>query len=418
MPIELEPKKPITEDAQKTSDTNSESEHGTVKKKIEIPGMGEIEYTEKRIMFPEKIVQETGGVKGYIRKMVSWDNLANFLGVSLEEMNKMKANYHDAFKLREKLKKENEERVDEGIPPLWSQKEIDETFDDERLPLDDSRQKYEKVGGILPIISAMTKGEFIKETFNHIVGGYINISRKKTISKDCVLDKFLDLELRGEKIKRSILSDFRAYDIKTNDMLEESRTMDHEQLIKQYQDGTLSKETYLMKEYGLSLTDCSLLWKGQKLEKNEIESKNFFASDPRSQNTPFLYDIVVGFKPNTQNSVLKEYCSSVLKIMKERYPGLDSKIDESDAFPSRLRIFQRKVAMETLGLLFKNKKTDKKGPKMTDLFKLAYRSPDEHGHPLIPIVINHPDIPELRWCHADYAAIPTKNGYNIIEMIT
>ncbi len=39
-------------------------------------------------------------------------------------------------------------------------------------------------------------------------------------------------------------------------------------------------------------------------------------------------------------------------------------------------------------------------------------------HPVIPVILNNPNINELRWCHADFAYIPTKKGMNIIEMIT
>jgi hypothetical protein len=39
-------------------------------------------------------------------------------------------------------------------------------------------------------------------------------------------------------------------------------------------------------------------------------------------------------------------------------------------------------------------------------------------HPLIPVVIGHPDIPDLRWCHANHAYIPTKNGINVLKMIS
>lgn len=40
----------------------------------------------------------------------------------------------------------------------------------------------------------------------------------------------------------------------------------------------------------------------------------------------------------------------------------------------------------------------------------------DQRHPIIPVIINHPDIPDLRWCHSSYAFIPSKNGMNIIKM--
>jgi hypothetical protein len=35
------------------------------------------------------------------------------------------------------------------------------------------------------------------------------------------------------------------------------------------------------------------------------------------------------------------------------------------------------------------------------------------GHPCIPVV-RHPDIPELRWCHAEMAIVPTKKNLNVL----
>jgi len=423
-PDNLEGKKDTTADTTVASSA-AEAEHSAVKKKIDIPGVGEIEYTEKVVMFPEKIVQETGGVKGYVRKMVSWEELARFFGMQYKEFEKI---IDDSLHSREWARKENNSRKKNNEEALEFRKNnphlagkdgykiYDNILTGEELkeyPEQKTIDFYLKSGGILTIISELTNKEFIKETFNHIVGGYGNISLKKTISKDCMFDKFLDLELKRDKVSQSVVSDFRAYDAKTNKMLEESRTMDHEHLIKQYQDGTLSKDIYLMKIDGINITDCGFLWRGQELEKNKVKNADFYSSDPHSQNTPLLQDIVVSFRPNTRNLILKQYCTDVLEIVRRGYPDLEFK--DIRWLPN----VQCLAAMETMRLLASNDiSSEPKGPKMINFFKSIRRTPDYHGHPYIPVVFNHPNIPELRWCHADYAAIPTKNGYNIIEMIT
>ena len=93
-PDNLEGKKDTTADTAAALPA-AEAEHGAVKKKIDIPGVGEIEYTEKVIMFPEKIVQETGGVKGYVRKMVSWEELLRFWGMDKDEWGNLLRNLSD-----------------------------------------------------------------------------------------------------------------------------------------------------------------------------------------------------------------------------------------------------------------------------------------------------------------------------------
>jgi hypothetical protein len=384
----------------------AEAEHGAVKKKIDIPGVGEIEYTEKRIMFPEKIVQETGGVKGYVRKMVSWKDLARFYGVKTEEMKKMKS--------------EEMKRYNDLDPSMLMEGEEDLLPSKKLLPSDEAKDKYGKVGGILPIISAMTNGEFVKETLNHIVGGHININSEGIVSKDCMLDKFLDLG--NKKLSMYSLShrEFRAYDRRNKKELQESKDGEVESLIKKYQKGGMSEEVYFVTIDGLNVTNRGTLWQGQSF-KNDTE--NTYSEDQsvwsrsRAMNTPFLYDIIVGFKPNTQNSVLKKYCQNVLKIkiIEEIY----SRIEMDDDFCVALDKIQCKAAMRTLELLKsnndKNKHEDREKP---FIISKEFVGPNDGNHPLIPIIINHPDIPELRWCHADYAAIPTKNGYNVLEMIT
>lgn len=47
--------------------------------------------------------------------------------------------------------------------------------------------------------------------------------------------------------------------------------------------------------------------------------------------------------------------------------------------------------------------------------EILRKSVDElYAHGTVPICIGHPNIPELRWCHAQYASIPTKTRLNFL----
>jgi hypothetical protein len=65
-------------------------EQEPITKKIEIPGLGEIEYVERKVLFPEKYVEETGGVKGYIKKTITWEKLLKFWDIDKNEWEKIK----------------------------------------------------------------------------------------------------------------------------------------------------------------------------------------------------------------------------------------------------------------------------------------------------------------------------------------
>ena len=117
------------EDESKKSETPivnevKEDEKGTVKKKIDILGVGEIEYTEKTVMFPEKIVQKTGGVKGYIRKMISWEELIRFWDLDESEWEKIKEG--QVYDSREDLEEENKQKLARGrMDLLWDDNTLD-----------------------------------------------------------------------------------------------------------------------------------------------------------------------------------------------------------------------------------------------------------------------------------------------------
>lgn len=236
-------------------------------------------------------------------------------------------------------------------------------------------------------------------------------NQESQFSKDSILSK---LEIKRNRI---------PYDIESNKTLPNSellkRTGLSKELFKKYNEGLLSDEEqatiedkfkkaegiYFQSNSGLNLTNPSKLWSGYSFRSKDgaIGLK--------------LSDIILGFKLNTRNVVLHDYCAKVDKLMKEQ------DIAEADSFVEfnkRNRYenseFQTLAEKTIKALLEPIKRFKDKKRGIPD--KRIGRSQDQGSHPCLPIILNHPDIPELRWCHADYAAIPTKKGYNILEMIT
>ena len=334
----------------------AETEHGAVKKKIKIPGFGEIEYTERIINFPERIVQETGGVIGYKRKTITWEELSRFFGVN------------NVRKLR------------------WTDSE-----------------NFEEKGGTASVIGAMTNNEFIDQTLNHLVYGDGGV-REENLTKDRMLDTFDN----GVG--------FITYDIVSNKKLSADEVFEREH--------AKSKEgVYLQSDYGLNVTDVGELWIGRRHDRilpkgapvpfYGIEGSEGVAVGPDFDR------IVLGFKLNTRNKALRSYGIKVLEIMEKQ--GLENPdiINANKSFTSSSIAGStfREYSYRTLkGIIDEIRIFDQNGIKYIGQIISGFAR--EAMHPRIPMVKNHPDIPELRWCHADYAAIPTKNGYNIIEMIT
>lgn len=81
-PMEIIQRSPDLNQGDNFEDLKNEySESKRENKTIEIAGLGKLEYVESIINFPENIIRETGGVKGYIRKKISLKDI-EALGLS------------------------------------------------------------------------------------------------------------------------------------------------------------------------------------------------------------------------------------------------------------------------------------------------------------------------------------------------
>lgn len=406
---------------------------GAVKKKIEIPDVGEIEYTEKRIMFPEKIVQETGGVKGYVRKMVKWEELARFFGVSVEEFEKIKAKGY--LTSQEENREDNERaKADKYLREnfrIYSDEELEE------FPKKETIEKFIKSDGLAMAMKAMTNGEFIDQTMNHVLYGHsIKSPVPDTLEESLTLSKMLKkLNVIFQQIRGTEDFQFRGFgvrNIKTNQVISRAELFQRAGLSKEEVErvGKFSgvseqeaesisrkilglKDIYLCSTYGLNLTNPSRLWRGYG-EYNRRGELEYDATGTGAATSPFFSSVVLGFKVNTRNAVLREYSSKAIKIVEDLMNEIKKRKIAEKKYVNYDDYKFEDEGVETLKAVLNSIEPSE----VTGHISVVTRSDRENEHPRLPLIMNHPEIPDLRWCHADYAAIPTKNGYNIIEMIT
>jgi hypothetical protein len=333
-------------------------EQEPITKKIEIPGLGEIEYVERKVLFPEKYVEETGGVKGYIKKTITWEKLLKFWDIDKNEWEKIKKH---RFSITAESSKEK----------------------DNKYPKEESAEKLEKTDCLSAFALALTDGVFINQTLNHVVYGandrQLMVDRK--FLKQDLLEKINIKKEKGLSLNEGVSRDA---------------------------DGNSSKYTYTESDYGLSLTNPGELWTGLsfKFESDQINDRLDFDN------------IVLGFKLNTQNKVLRDYCKKTAELYEEQDESVEIKGKESQNNKLREQCEKTMKAILNPVSYFKEDKYGEEKQIADNIYGYTLEDLERGIHPRIPIIINHPEIPELRWCHADYAAIPTKEGYNILEMIT
>lgn len=302
-------------------DKDAEIEKYGEMKKINIPEVGEISYCEKIIMFPKHLVEKTGGVKGYIRKIVDRHNLNN---------------------------KPNNESV-------------------------------------VNVLRKITGGNFPDKTFNHVLNGYTRIDPKLDLFKE---ERMILQEISSQKyFELGCPYGFFIFNLESNEQVIDFSSYGNGTVKNYYYDlsatsteniGLLKKirETpslFLVASEGLSVLHGDV-WDGY----NEIS----FRSVP-----------LFGFDHN--NKVFNYYINSYKNIIH------NLKFNEKTYEELAERTVKRAVGSIEY---------------MQGIKDLPANI--GHGHPIIPLIINHPDLSNLRWCHADYAAFPTKKGYNVLEMIT
>lgn len=292
-------------------------------KVAEIPGLGEISFFEKQVLFSNDVIKDTGGVKGYIRKLIQWDELTRVLS-------KGKVSQDKILKI-----KNNKEPTAEEIRVYSSPNVEDEVTNN--------------------FLSIFTDGNFPTKTANHVFAGVYGSFDKPESLKKFIIDRML-----LQKIKLLERIKIQKVDIHSGKIKDEFFQNENPNALNLTQKNVYYRTAYS----GLSLSKRGAFW---------------------SLSTPYQIKKHIIFGFGLKNKAFQDYLEKT-KLYVANEHGFSN------------------VPNEYSSIEYLTGRKD-------DLIK-------SDQHPAIPIIVKHPDVPELRWCHADYASIPTKKGLNILEMIT
>ena len=352
-------------------------------KKIEIPGFGEIEYTEKTVMFPEHLVRETDGVRGYKRKIVKWDQFRKLINAPFD--------------------------LEEGAFMNQLRKEIPK------------------------ILEFMTDGQFIKQTFNHTFGGHWDLQSNgqklnqedHLKNKKIIFQKIADLDLVEKGAGNFSYIILSHEDNKLIDPLEFIKTLDlpsqiKEKIMNRAKNPHQNKDldaigntfgAYLFRD----LTSEEKQMVMEDIKKQKVCLLSLFGLSLENRGKLWgnkFFQPIFGF--GRRNKVINKYYKNckkpVCNVERNELKTIQSKSGimtyNLDKYAILAEDFLRQMA------------SDKSDEEAMDTAEDHCKSISYGNHIHMPIVLNHPNIPELRWCHADYASIPTNKGLNILEMIT
>ena len=362
-----------TELKETSAPSENQSEGRSQRKTIESPGVGNLEYVEETIYFSQDIVEKTGGVKGYIKKKIDWQNLGSLLVSSQDPA--------EVDSLNEALKRNGNSTNDEELQGK-----------EKELMAEWLKESSLKPGSkMAEVYKALTDGDFPNDMMTHRLGFYGDTQDEK----DFVKDKFLLQQIS----------------------FSESQSEDGEK-VKKYKPmtpiGSLRGQLFLLvdNETGkIEDTDIDSSYE-QELRKGEIlqeDGQYTIISPPGSgfslsnKEDSYTYkpqgptDMFFGF--SQKNKAYMKY----LEGMKNFYTELQPQLENLSQYDSRYKDYFDECVKNLEG---------------THTHMEGYRDNENWTHPKIPLVINNDKVPNLRWCHATYASIPTNKNLNIIEMIS
>jgi hypothetical protein len=395
----------------------------------------EVAYTEKIVNFPEYLVTETGGVKGYIRKRVEWKDYNQALEEiistqELKELGLLCMEINPDFPIDYSFVQKNREAY---LIPGSDDLDMSKVVAEAQKQREAKKQK-------IAAISSIDSIEALQE-INQIIGSSLSILSRLSSRIANNDDKIFAARIGNERCDQLRISLFKAVNLlyKTVEMLGDNfidNTNVHvmggiylprnkqgatEEFTKQglaqvIFDPTLTLNPDQKYELRSVIEPGKIVGKRLSLPedddsinfdqyKNELrENETFLISDTRlavsnggiwgldGRKDSMLHNAparpIFGF--GKENLAYIKYLKSVLNLFSEIEPKR----------PEDRLIIQC----------------------LTDLLQYGrsntYSPFGDTPHPEIPIVIGHSGIHELRWCHASDAYIPTKNGINIIKMIS
>lgn len=411
---------------------------------VEIDGeQVEIPVKETKVKFPEYIVDDTGGVTGYIRKEIKWENFDEALPDSeyaesseyfntLEELKRKVALYTHPSNierggLEDKLElhrfPESKERYEE-----WKRKkragEITEGDKKRYQNQKKQAQKFraqkkqveEKLRSALfrpgSVLDKLTGENFLRGTANHVKNVYSSMdATKEQFAKERLyLQKLFDPETFIDHLKNDekIYMHGNSMTIRSADShkrLSEMGSANKPEPLTDFPDRFGSPDKELIREIENKQSAINGLEEIKKnpqfyLESDETIRESGFTSRGLSVEErggywwnkgpgtvsamPELHDVIFGFGPHNKAFV------AYLNKVKELKGQISSQYEEEN---------------------FTNKDIEHLLTPEVE----AYGEPFEDYHPHIPVYNSHPDIPDLRWCHASYGYIPTEKSFNVLE---
>lgn len=423
-----------TEEELETSD--SLLEKGIKEKTIKIPEIGEIKYFEKEVKFPEHLVAETGGVKGYTRKTIPWGELIE----------------HECFD--KNLSKEEIKKYFE----LLRKNPFQGFSDDEKIFFKEKESIVNKINfknnKIIKISLGLTEKKFPCDTFLHAFEGYWKKhekSKEQFKTEKLLLQKIFSPLTSSAKFKPieeiGGLPRFRVFDGKNESFINNEeflQKMLNEEIIR---DMGIEARLSFYKLNGIFLTgeDIDSLIDGGGIERLSYRKKKY-PPEKINQIKKDYKSRIINFFSNKELFFMADGSAggemgrtrglSVWNLGTPEGNGMD--IGYNYSLDKMMFGFGRKnkaftnYLKKVKDIYKKNKVGHTKWQHLQSLLEIPLDEVRKNAqrklkddteywgivHPSIPIVLNRPDIHELRWCHADYASIPTKRGWNIIEMVT
>lgn len=360
-------------------------------KTISIEGIGDFEYKETYIEFPEYLVKETGGVKGYLKKQFkpyevlkkeiteilnSHDKHYSPEGV-INELLRLVTN--DNFPDTTSINSLNGDYVKNHFPN--AQEKIREHFIEDKMFLQeifgDTRIGYKghtSYGGSGTTFLVDSDKNVLKPWSQHSL---IFLHKDKS-------DKLHNIG-RSLLVEKPHKRDFRKVD-KILEELNLDRKVDFEGAFNDKERGYYGNIIGNLEKVKDKNDNTALIMLGG--DGLHVTNRDNTGEVGRP-GTPAEGMICSGF--SIKNKVFKKYLEEVEKIL------TTIPLNQIDEQGEALN-----VSLKSINYFLENKD----------------HISDAGQHPVIPIIQGYMEIPTLRWCHASYMSIPTKKGLNILEFIT
>lgn len=411
-----------------TPNFNNQPENKSPKEKVpevkflNIEGVGDFEYKESYVEFPEYLIEETGGVKGYVRKQFdSMEDIKEKIkrsiqDTSLEEIEDFFIKTNRKYEMFEGgyrgdySKKKNIDDIRERFVYFKTAESINKLYDivtDNEFPRNTSLNFFTGVhlANSDQALSHLKEDKlflqkiFGNQRFHHKrIKGYSQVSFVDTRNKTIELDinrissnKYYNLQKKDGDQEGIDLREFFVEKPSKRNFIK------NKELVDKFKETELHKVQGFMEKYdglfervddkedGLSLFMLGIA--GLHCQNKDASGDDGLGWGSASR---IIDTVFSGF--SIKNKAFKEYLEKV-KIVLETLPVETIKKEPSE------------ISLGTIDYFLQSRDH-------TDIHT------DHLEHPAIPIIQGYPNIPDLRWCHASYMSIPTKNGLNILEFIT